>query len=120
MKYFEKNAKVVRYNKDGTKTVLYDDLEKAREKSRKEKKKKGMQKKAYNVKTAPKKELEEYLEATPAKPMLGGAAVGAVYGAIMGKPKLRYSMAGGAAAWGALDAVRKNLAYEELKKREKK
>lgn len=45
MKYFEKNAKVVRYNKDGTKTVLYDDLEKAREKSRKEKKKKGMQKK---------------------------------------------------------------------------
>jgi hypothetical protein len=73
----------------------------------------------YNVEKAPKKELEGYLEATPTKPMLGGALVGAVYGIATKKPKLRYSMAGGAAAWGTLDAIRKNLAYEELKKRKK-
>ncbi len=74
---------------------------------------------SYDVKTAPKKELEEYLEATPTKPMLGGALVGAVYGIATKKPKLRYSMLGGAAAFGTLDAIRKNLSYEELKKRKK-
>ncbi len=33
MKYFEKISRVVRYNKDGTKTVLYDDMERGYEKA---------------------------------------------------------------------------------------